>query len=129
LSRRCRRHVRTFGCTLKRRSLIIRFRSRTTSSDGTPVWSARNTEMTLFVQRFDAYEKKGQTNHVYSEKDHSTSSHDFLLSRPTTALIILVRKLKCVTSTRRLHKHCRATPSRPDLAAKLDMSFAKQVAN
>lgn len=66
---------------------------------------------------------------MYSEKDHSTSSHDFLLSRPTTAPIILVRKLKCVTSTRRVHKHCKATPSKPDLAAKLDMSELREISS
>lgn len=51
------------------------------------------------------------------EKDYSTSSHDFLLSRATMALIILTRKLKWVTSTRRVHKQFNATSSKPDFAA------------
>ncbi len=70
-----------------------------------------------------------KVHHVYHDRDHSTSSHDFLLSRPTMVLIILVRKLKCVTSTRRVHKHCKATPSKPDLATKLDMSMLRETSS
>jgi hypothetical protein len=52
--------------------------------------------MTLSRQRFDACVTGGSDNvyRMYSEKDYCTSSHDFLLSRATMALIILMRKLK-----------------------------------
>ena len=54
LRRRWSRQASTSGCTLKRRSLIMRFSRRTISSDARPVSSARNTEMMLFRHRSDA---------------------------------------------------------------------------
>jgi hypothetical protein len=82
--------------------------------------------MTLFRQRFDAYVTRGRIRSTRRDKNDSTSSHDFLLSRATMAPMMLTRKLKWVTSTRRVHKHCKATSSKPDFAAKSNVSILQR---
>jgi len=56
---------------------------------------------------------------VKSERKKLTSSHPFRLRRPMMQLMMLVRKLKWVTSTNRVHMHFRETSANSVFPAKL----------